>query len=121
MPVIAKAPGYQGQVRDRVENYRGKQLLYVGWDDHMMFPSAIALAVQPEMSFGDFVAEVLPTTAYPAHPDWARIDWNKVQWLRSGQPFSPDADKSLAANGLGHKAVIRLRTPGLEGLGGMRN
>ncbi|MBN8442378.1 MAG: phenol hydroxylase subunit P4 [Thauera sp.] len=121
MPVIAKAPGYKGDVRDRVENYRGKQLLYVGWDDHMMFPAPIALAVRPEMSFGEFVNEVLPATAYPAHPDWARIDWSRVEWLRSGERFTPDADKSLADNGIGHKAVIRLRTPGLEGLRGTRN
>ena len=46
------------------------------------------------------------------------IDWSKVEWLKSGQPWQPDVEKSLAENGLKHKDVIRLRTPGLTGIKG---
>jgi phenol hydroxylase P4 protein len=51
-------------------------------------------------------------------PDFKRIDWAQAEWFKSGQPFKPDFDKSLAENGLGHKDVIRFRTPGLAGIKG---
>jgi phenol hydroxylase P4 protein len=41
-----------------------------------------------------------------------------VQWFKSGQPWTPDPAKSLEGNGLGHKDVIRFRTPGLTGIQG---
>ena len=57
------------------------------------------------------------------HPEFKQIDWSQVQWLRSngtaaGEPFTPDFTKSLAENGLGHKDVIRFRTPGMTGIAG---
>ena len=55
---------------------------------------------------------------YGAHPDFARIDWDQAEWFMSGKPFTPDMDKTLAEHGLGHKSVIRFRTPGLTGLSG---
>ena len=69
------------------------------------------------MPFGALAENVLPGV-YGYHPDFAKIDWSKVEWLKSGQPFKPDASKSLADNGLGHKDVIRFRTPGLTGIDG---
>lgn len=118
MPVQAKQPGYTGEVKDRVELFHGNQLLYIGWEDHMMICAPFALPLPPAMPFGDMVEKVLPTTSFTGHPDWPKIDWSKVEWLRSGQPFKPDPKKSLADNGLGHKAVIRFRTPGLTGING---
>lgn len=118
MPVIAKKEGYKGEVKDRVENFHGNQLLYVGWEDHMMICAPLALPLPPAMPFGDMVEKVLSTTAFAAHPEWTKIDWSKAEWLRSGQRFKPDFKKSLADNGLGHKAVIRFRTPGLTGIKG---
>ena len=47
-----------------------------------------------------------------------QIDWDRAEWFKSGQPWTPDHDKSLAENGLGHKDVIRFRTPGLTGFQG---
>jgi len=44
------------------------------------------------------------------------IDWTKVEWLKSNQPWTPDFDASLAANGIGHKDQLRLRTAGLNSL-----
>ncbi len=118
MAVQALQPGYQGEVKDRVENFHGNQLLYIGWDQHSMICAPIAVPVPPSMPFGALIDNVLSTTAFTAHPDWQRIDWAKVEWLRSGKPFKPDLGKSLADNGLGHKALIRLRTPGLTGIAG---
>jgi len=118
MPVQAKNPGYKGEVKDRVELFHGNHLLGIGWEDHMMFCSPFLLSLPPAMLFGDMVEKVLPTTSFTAHPDWSKINWSKAEWLRSGQPFKPDFKKSLADNGLGHKSMIRFRTPGLTGIKG---
>jgi len=40
-----------------------------------------------------------------------------VRWLRDGEPFTPDMERSLAENGVLHKSVVRLQTPGLNGIG----
>ena len=116
MSVQAIRPDYQGENRDRAELFHGNHLLYIGWDQHTMVCAPIALPLPPDMPFGALIDQVLPGTAYAADPDWNRIDWSQVQWLRSGEPFTPDRAKSLAANGLGHKALLRLRTPGLVGI-----
>jgi phenol hydroxylase P4 protein len=117
MPVIALEPGYCGPVADTEDRFHGKRLLYVGWDDHLLFCAPVCLPLPPDMPFGALIADVLPGV-YGSHPDFARIDWHRVQWLDSGKPFQPDAAKSLADNGLAHKSVIRFRTPGLTGIGG---
>lgn len=116
MPVAA-IKDYVAQPRDRVENFHGNQLLYVGWEDHLMFCAPFCFALPPAMPFGTLVEHVLPG-AFGYHPDFECIDWSQVLWLKSGRPFQPDAGKSLAANGLGHKDVIRFRTPGLTGIKG---
>jgi phenol hydroxylase P4 protein len=118
MTVKALQPNYKGEVKDRVELFHGNQLLYIGWDQHMMICAPIALSLSPTTLFGDLVSHVLPTTAYAHHPDWSKVDWGKAEWLRSGKSFEPDLKGSLAENGLGHKAILRLRTPYLSGIAG---
>ena len=108
---------YQGIPKDTVDKFHGNQLLYIGWEDHLMFCAPFAFPFPPAMRFGDIVSHVLPG-AFGYHPDFAKIDWPAAQWFKSGQPFSPDFDRSLAENGLGHKDVIRFRTPGLTGIKG---
>jgi phenol hydroxylase P4 protein len=102
---------------DRLENFHGNQLLYIGWEDHLMFCAPFCLPLPPGMPFRALVEQVLPD-AFGYHPDFAQIDWSKAEWFKSGQPWAPDFYKSLADNGLGHKDVIRFRTPGLTGIGG---
>ena len=92
-------------------------LLYVGWDDHLLFCAPVCLPLPPSMPFGALASSVLPGV-YGEHPDFARIDWGRVQWLKSGRPWLPDYTKTLADNGLKHKDVIRFCTPGLSGIGG---
>ncbi len=108
-PVVAK------DVRDNFP----APLIYIGWDDHLMFCAPVCLPLPAETPFGALQAEILGGV-YGAHPDFAKIDWNTVTWLKSGQPFSPNQALSLAENGLGHKDVIRFKTPGLKGIGGSR-
>lgn len=117
MAVQALYESYSGPIRDKVDNFHGRQLVYVGWDEHMMFPFTAAFPLPPQMPFGALVEELLPP-AYGAHPDFARIDWGTVQWQLDGAPFVPDHAKSLADNGIGHKSLLRLATPGLAGING---
>jgi phenol hydroxylase P4 protein len=77
----------------------------------------VCLPLPADTPFGALAAEVLPAI-YGAHPDFGRIEWDAVEWFRSGRPFTPDPALSLAGNGLGHKDVIRFRTPGLTGIAG---
>ena len=115
MSVVAIAP-YEFTPRDVRENFPAP-LLYIGWEDHLMFCAPFAFPFPPTMPFRAVVEQVLPG-AFGYHPDFAKIDWNAVEWLKSGKPWAPEMDKSLADNGLKHKDAIRFRTPGLAGIGG---
>lgn len=115
MSVVAVSE-YKFGPRDTADKFPAP-LLYIGWEDHLMFPAPVCLPLPADMPFGAIGQAVLPGV-YGYHPDWARIDWSKVEWLKSGKPFNPDPAKSLAENGLRHKDVIRLRTPGLNGIRG---
>lgn len=116
MSVAALKP-YVGTPRDTQDKFHGGQLLYVGWDQHLMFCAPFAYCLPPATRFGDFVEQQF-AASIAAHPDAAQIDWSKVQWLKSSQPWTPDFDKSLADNGLKHKDVLRIKTPGLNGIQG---
>lgn len=113
MSVVAVKP-YDFPARDVRGNFP-HPLLYLGWEDHLLFCSPVALPIPSGMLFGDFIQQVLPGV-YGAHPDFALIDWDKAEWFNSGQPWRPDPALSMEANGLGHKSVIRFRTPGLLGI-----
>lgn len=118
MAVIALKP-YDFPPNDALEKFPAP-LLYVAWEDHLMFPAPFCLPLPPDMPFGALASQVLPGI-YGYHPDFARIDWSGVRWSRSGKPWAPDPSKSLAGNGLGHKDLISVRTPGLEGIAGSRS
>lgn len=119
MPTAAVSD-YDFSPADAVAQFHGQQLLYLGWDDHLMFCAPFCVPVAPTMSFADLVQGVLPV-AFGAHPDFAKIDWSRVEWFKSGEPWHPDAERSLADNGVGHKDVLRFRTPGLRGINGSRS
>jgi phenol hydroxylase P4 protein len=117
MSVRAIRDDYRAVPRDLEANFHGNRLVFIGWDRHLMFCAPVAFPLSPQMSFRDLRDEVLPA-AFGAHPDFARIDWERAEWLLDGVPFVPDLDGSLEDNGVGHKSVLRLGTPGLEGLQG---
>ena len=114
---VAAVKDYDFPPADTMDKFHGAQLLYIGWEDHLLFCAPFAFPFPPSMRFGDIVGGVLPS-AFGYHPDFAQIDWAKAEWFKSGKPFAPDFDKSLADNGLAHKDVIRFRTPGLTGIEG---
>ena len=107
---------YQYPAADTQDKFHGNQLLFVGWDDHFLFVAPLAFSVSPNTKFSDLIEKNL-TFAYNRHPDWAKIDFSKVVWLKSGQPFQPDPSKTLAELGIKHKDALRLQTPGLNGNG----
>ena len=106
---------YPALIKDNVENFHGNQVVYVGWDGHVVVSSAMAFPLPAGMPFGALVAEVIPA-AYGPDPDFGAIEWDKVEWMLDGAPFTPDNDKSLEENGIGHKSLIRFKTPGLNSL-----
>ncbi len=116
MSVVALDKQYADKVeiRDRLENFHGNQVVYVHWEDHLMFCAALAFPLPPGMPFGALVKEILPTY-YGMHPDFAKIDWSKVRWMIDGIETSPRLEASLQDNGVGHKSIIRFWTPGLDG------
>ena len=118
MSVVALKP-YKFPARDARENFPAP-LLFIGWEDHLLFAAPVALPLPSDTLFGALCTQVSPGT-YGYHPDFSKIDWSQVQWFKSGQPWHPDPAKSLAENGLTHKDVIRFRTPGLNGLSGSCN
>lgn len=116
MPVKAISD-YPAIVKDNVENFHGNQLVYIGWDQHLMFCAPFAFPLPPEMPFGALVQEVMPG-AFSAHPEWEQVNVDTAEWLLDGEQFTPDMEASLKDNGVGHKSVIRIRTPELKGIGG---
>jgi phenol hydroxylase P4 protein len=114
---IAITPDYRGELRDTLDKFHGQQLLNVGWDRHLLFAAPMCILVCPDMCFGDLIDTLVPKL-FGAHPDFARIRWPDVRWLRSGQAFAPDRAASIRNNGLGHKAILRMQTPGLHGIRG---
>ena len=107
------------EIRDHIQNFGGRQLLYVLWERHLMICAPLAFAVSPDKSLRRFIDEELAGSGFAAHPDFARIDWSAVQWRGGdGQPFTPRLDASLRDNGLVHKSLLRMITPGLDGLRG---
>ncbi|MBN9429302.1 MAG: phenol hydroxylase subunit P4 [Burkholderiales bacterium] len=113
---VAAVQSYDFPAKDVRENFPAP-LLYIGWEDHLMFCAPFCLPLPPDMPFGALIEQVLPG-AFGDHPDFERIDWSQAQWLKSGRPWTPDLAKSLADNGLRHKDAIRFRTPGLAGIAG---
>lgn len=119
MSVIAITPDYEKHAtfRDEEGNFHGNRLVYVHWEQHLSFCSAIAFPLPPVMPFGAFVEEVVKPH-YAAHPDAAAADWSSVVWMIDGEETTPDLAKSLEENGIAHKSLVRFWTPGLNGYKG---
>jgi len=117
MPVAAITDDYTGERLDRVENFNGNQLVYVGWDHHLMICAPVAFAIPPATTFAALVDDMIPG-AFNQHPEFSAIDWDQVQWHLNGEPFSPDRDKALIDQGVDHKSILRMTTPGLDGIKG---
>ncbi|MDL0431847.1 phenol hydroxylase subunit P4 [Marinobacter sp. TBZ242] len=108
---------YKAEPKDRVENFHGMQLLYIYWPHHLMFCSPFAVMVAPDMTFGDFLEQVLKP-AVASHPDSARADFLKAEWKLNDEPFTPDVSATMKDSGIDHKSMLTVTTPGLDGISG---
>ena len=112
MPVVARKE-YVGVARDRIENFNGKQLVFVSWDHHLLFAAPIMFCVEPQSTLGELIDNhLMPLLRIDA--DAAAIDWDQAEWLKGTQPWVPDFSASLEANGIGHKVQLRFKTPQLN-------
>ena len=114
---VTSLNGYIDKVMDGVDKFHGNQLVYIGWDEHLMFCASTAYPLPPDMPFAGIINDVIPGT-YSTHPEFEEIDWNTVQWLLNNEPFTPDLEGSLKDNGIKHKCSLRFITPGLNGVDG---
>lgn len=110
-PSIGAYPLRQQDTEDR---FHGKRLIYLCWDHHLMYCAPFCVPLPPTLPFGALVRDVLPEL-YGEHPEFESIDWQRTHWFVSSRRFLPDFGKSLEHHGLGHKSLIRFRTPALEG------
>ena len=108
---------YQFKSRDALENYQGRQLLYINWEQHRMFSRPFVIALPSDTPFAVIIDKYI-TDCFSYHPDFAHIDWSVVVWRNGTSVFAPQRDKTLAENGIGHKDLIRFTTPGLNGIAG---
>jgi len=117
MPIQAISLDYKGEVLDKVENFHGNQLVYIGWDHHLMFCAAFAYPVSPDLLFKNLVDDVMPES-FSVHEEYADINWDTAEWLLDGQPFIPQLNVSLLDQGISHKSLLRFSTPELKGFQG---
>jgi len=107
---------YEHMAHDTADRFAAP-LLYVAWDEHMMFAAPAVVPLSMHTNMADVQAKLLPSL-YSEHPDFERIQWSHVQWFCGDRMFTPKPNATLAEHGFKHKSVLRFRTPGLEGLRG---
>jgi hypothetical protein len=71
MTLLKTLAPYDFPSSDAVENYAGRQLLYINWERHRMFSRPFVLALPPETPFGEII-DTHMTDCFSYHPDWAR-------------------------------------------------
>lgn len=105
---------YPLRQQDGEHLFHGKRLIYLSWENHLMFGAPMCVPLPPSLPFGALIRDVLPEL-YGDHPEFEDIDWKRTLWFNSDKRFIPDVGKSLEHHGIGHKSLIRFRTPALEG------
>jgi phenol hydroxylase P4 protein len=100
--------------QDTEDRFYGKRLIYLAWENHLMFAAPFCVPLPPTLPFGALVRDVLPEL-YGEHPEFENIDWQRTLWFNNGKRFMPDFGKSIQHHGLAHKSLIRFRTPSLDG------
>ena len=105
---------YPLRQQDTEDRFYGKRLIYLSWENHLMYAAPFCVPLPANLPFGALVHDVLPEI-YGEHPEFEQIDWHRTQWMNSDKKFRPDFGKSLEHHGLEHKSLIRFRTPALEG------
>lgn len=106
---------YTAVPSDLVENFNGMQLLYVHWQNHIMFCAPFALLVSPDATLPEvFASHIQPAIA--PHPESAKVKYDDIQWTLNGESYEPSQSDTLLAQGIDHKSMLTMTTPGLNGL-----
>ena len=64
MPVTAIG-AYSAQPLDSQHHFNGAQLVYLGWDRHLMFCAPFTFPLPPDMAFADFLEQVVKPAIAP--------------------------------------------------------
>ena len=64
------------------------------------FCSAHAMLASPQQTFEQLIEQQI-TGGFAQHPDFAKIDWSKVQYTLDGQTISPESTKAWQSSVLG--------------------
>ena len=88
MAVQAIRPDYTGEVMDKQENFGGNILVFIGWDEHLLFCSAKSFPLPPTMTFKDLKGGVLPE-GFDQHPDFEHIFMKVVRLSMNALMSSP--------------------------------
>ena len=83
---------------DRQDKFHGAQLLYIGWEDHLMFCAPFAFPVPADHAFRRHRRRVLPGASATTRTS-RRSTGRRPSGSSPGKPWAPDFDKSLADNG----------------------
>ena len=113
--LMCSVGAYPLRVQDTEDRFFGKRLVYLSWEHHLMYCAPFCVPLPPTLPFGALVRDVLPEL-YGEHPEFEAIDWHRTLWFNSNSRFVPDFGKSLKHHGITHKALIRFRTPLLDGI-----
>lgn len=105
---------------NRAERYGGDINFYIQWERHLMYACPSAYRAPVDMTLRTFMEDLFKPD-YAAHPDTAKLDIETLEWRLDQQPWQPDLDQSLAANGIGHMSYVQVRSPGLDGMHGVGN
>lgn len=104
MAVKALKP-YDFPARDRTEVFGSDQLIYLYVPNHYWFCSAACFRVGKQMTFQQLWDGILaPFVA--ADPELAGKNWRQGRWSLMGEPFEPQTDQALVAQGIRHKTFL---------------
>jgi phenol hydroxylase P4 protein len=112
--IMVSIGDYPLRQQDDESAFHGKRLIFLCWENHLMYGAPLCVPLPPSLPFGALVRDVLPEL-YGEHPEFESIDWKRTVWFNSDKRFIPDMGKSLEQHGLTHKSLIKFRTPALEG------
>jgi hypothetical protein len=48
----------------------------------------------PDQKLGDIIEQQLKPLMQP-DPDFDKIDWDAIEWTKSGEPWTPDFNKTI--------------------------
>jgi phenol hydroxylase P4 protein len=104
--MAVKALGkYDIPARDRQEVFGDDQLVYLYVPNNYWFCSAACFRAGRAMSFEAFWETMLAPFVH-SDSNLAGRSWRDGRWQLNGEPFTPDPERSLAAQGIGHKSLL---------------